>query len=630
MINITAVELVHASFESEPSNVQELSESEHENLIVTTVKVEGRSVIVSRYSDDFWQINNRPSNMSYYRKRLNFLRVPDPFRAVMKAIVYRYMHRGREGQPRPKSGTLAVFFESSLVFLRYLHSLNIERFADISPIIFTNYAAESRVTQQPNGKPLSEFSLVGRFYAVESLYELSQFTHDAFPMHPWPGTSPKAMAGLIGTSSPRKQGSKTPLMPDIVFCTLFGKAYEHLTNGKALLDLRDAVAIIGSDRYRSVNESNRARSRRLIALGWQGGLAELNRSLNVLRTACYIILASTTGCRNHELANVQSGSHHRTHDDEGNIYHWMRSLSEKTDSGVCDWMIPEAAVRALRLMERWAEPYQAIISKEIAELRKSNRFDPEITNAQKHRYALFLGLSGRKGNQVRTLSLAAWGMTLKSFAKEAGVTWPLASHQFRRKFANYVAHSKFGDLRYLREHFAHWSMDMSLDYAIDDKWGSKLDLDLYNEIHRELEDIKLGIVSGWLGDDSLAGGYGNSIKKWKRDPSNLAMFKNHETMIISIAESTAIRSNGHAWCTADNNECIGNSMERSRCGDCNNAVIGRVHVGIYQELYNNLKQLLKCRDIGESGLDRVRRDIARYRDVFIQLGFDPEGTQDEE
>ena len=95
-------------------------------------------------------------------------------------------------------------------------------------------------------------------------------------------------------------------------------------------------------------------------------------------------------------------------------------------------------------------------------------------------------------------------------------------------------------------------------------------------------------------------------------------------MVISIAESTAIRSNGHAWCTADKDGCIGNTLERTRCGDCNNAVIGRGHLGIYRQLYSNLKELLTCNDIGESGRVRVLRDLERCRDVFMRLGYDPE------
>lgn len=202
----------------------------------------------------------------------------------------------------------------------------------------------------------------------------------------------------------------------------------------------------------------------------------------------------------------------------------------------------------------------------------------------------------------------------------------MASHQFRRKFANYAAHSQFGDLRYLREHYAHWSMDMTLGYAMDKGWGLHLDLELFSDIRAEHEDIKLGVVETWLGDELLAGGYGRSIKRWQRDPANLAIFKSHAVMLTSIAESTAIRSNGHSWCTASDDRCIGNTLERTRCADCNNAVIGRPHSGIYQRLYDNLKGLLDCNDIGDGGRQRVMRDLERCRDVLMQLGYDPEAN----
>lgn len=94
-------------------------------------------------------------------------------------------------------------------------------------------------------------------------------------------------------------------------------------------------------------------------------------------------------------------------------------------------------------------------------------------------------------------------------------------------------------------------------------------------------------------------------------------------MLKSIAESTSIRSNGHAWCTADDSGCVGNTLERTRCGNCNNAVIGRGHTAIYQRLYDDLKGLVHCPDIGEAGRHRIERDLNRCRDVLIQLGMEP-------
>ena len=105
----------------------------------------------------------------------------------------------------------------------------------------------------------------------------------------------------------------------------------------------------------------------------------------------------------------------------------------------------------------------------------------------------------------------------------------------------------------------------------------------------------------------------------------MTIFKDRATMIRTISESTAIRSNGHAWCTADDNHCVGNGgLEATRCSRCDNAVIGRVHAKLYQGLYDHLKEVLKCGDIGQAGLARVKRDLDRCREVLQALGYQAE------
>ncbi|MGQ7815351.1 integrase [Metapseudomonas furukawaii] len=624
MSDNTLAALPWAPLTAQPGDVRGLPESERDALIISATQVDGQWVILSRYGDDTWHLDGLTSNTGASGKLLDFGTVPPAFRAVMKATQYRYLRRGRVGAGRPKGAGVRDCFSNARPFLRYLEDLKLDHLGAVTPMVCATYVAACkahRQTSRRKGMPLSQNGLRCRLRAVEALYELSQYTYDPMPQHPWPETSAKAMAGLTGGA----QGGKTPLIPDDVFCILFERAFQQVERGQPLLDLRDALDALAAQRK---GQSRRAvisaENRHLSALGWEGGLRTFNKALCELRTACYVVLASTSGCRNHELANVQSGAHHRTQDDDGNIFHWMRSRSDKTDAGVQDWMIPEAAVRALRLMERWAAPYQAMIASEIVQRRRANPHDSQIAEAQKHRYALFLGLNSQRGNQVRTLSSTTWDHNLKAFAKDCGLSWKLASHQFRRKFANYAAHSRFGDLRYLKEHYAHWSLDMTLGYAMDDSWGQHLDLELYADIQAELEDIKLGVVDSWLGDAPLAGGYGRALKQWQREPQNLLIFKDHASMLRSIAESTAIRSNGHAWCTADNDGCVGNTLERTRCGNCNNAVIGRGHTAIYQRLYDDLKGLRHYPDIGEGGRQRVERDLNRCRDVLAQLGMDPE------
>ncbi|HCT5508999.1 TPA: integrase [Pseudomonas aeruginosa] len=615
-----------APIAAQPDDVRGLPEAERDALIISAIQVDGQWVILSRYGNDIWQLEGFTSNVPASRKRLDFGTVPPAFRPVMKAMLYRYLRRGRRGASRPKGRGVQTLFTNAGPFLRHLEALKLDHLGAVTPLICRTYrdaCKAHRQTMRSKGKPLSQRGLEVRFKTAEAIHELSQYTDDRIPQHPWPETSARAMAGLIGSSA---QSAKTPLIPDDVFCTLFERAYQQLERGQHLLDLRDALdAIMAQRKGQPRRTVYYAQNHYLGAHGWEGGQRALNKALIDLRTACYIVLASTSGCRNHELTNLQSGAHHRTQDDEGSIYHWMRSRSQKTDAGVHDWMIPEAAVRALRLMERWAVPYQAIIAAEIVQRRRVNLHDLQIAEALKHRHALFLGVSSNDGNQVRTLSNDSWNENLKAFAKGCGLSWKLTSHQFRRKFANYAAHSRFGDLRYLKEHFAHWSLDMTLGYAMDDSWGQHLDLELFDEIQDELDDIKLGVVENWLGDEPLAGGFGKSLIQWRREPQNLLIFKDRASMLKSVAESIAMRSNGHAWCTADDGGCVGNTLERTRCGNgCTNAVIGRPHTPFYKRLYEDLKELLHCSDIGEGGRQRVERDLSRCREVLAQLGIDSE------
>lgn len=616
MSNNISEELPFSAITAQPGDVRGLPESERDKLIINATQIDGQWIILSRYSDDIWQLHGLPSNVGASGRQLNFIIVPQPFRAPMKAIIYRYMRRGRLEGDRPKGATIRQYFDNAIPFLRHLYTLGLDHLRAVTPMIAATYVAACKAHRiAKSNKPLVPETLVKRFTAVEAVYELSQYTDDKMPQHPWPETSARAMAGTIGTPC----GGKTPLIPDDVFCTLFEQANQQVERGKLLLDLRDGLEAVAAERKNLKNRAvYDAKNRYLNSMGWKGGVKAFSKSLLDLRTTCYIVLASTSGCRNHELTNVQTGAHRRTEDDEGTIYHWMRSKSEKTDEGIHDWMIPEAAVRAIRVMERWAVPYQAMIANEIIQRRRTNPRDPEIAEAHKHRNSLFLGV---ECNQARTLSNSRWDGLLKAFAKVCGLNWKLASHQFRRKFANYSAHSRFGDLRYLKEHFAHRSLDMTLGYAMDESWGQHLDLELYMEIQGELEDIKLGVVDNWMNYESLAGGYGRALKGWQREPENLLIFKDHASMLKSISESTAIRSNGHAWCTADNDGCVGNTLERSRCTGCDHSVIGNAHAPFYQRLYDDLKELLHCKDIGEGGRQRVERDLNRCREVLVQLGM---------
>lgn len=610
-----------------PRDLRGVVDNERDGSIISTRTIEGRCMVLSRYADSRWHLPGQPTNKTPADQIVNFDVISPVWHEPIKAILYRYLCRGRDGQKRPSPRGVVKLFRDACPFLRHLDRLGITRLADVTPMVCAIYAdacKSHRQSEPAGGRPLKASSLGHRFGAVEALHELSQHTDDAMALHPWPGTSATHLAGLTGRGSGHR-GGQTPLMPDEVFTGLFQRAWSLIEDADALLNLRDELIVVrkamGQDLRGAAKHAEREVVRRW---GW-AGTSKYRAALLELRTACYVVVASLSGCRNHELAFIETGASYSTDvsdapDDEPAVCWWLRSHSTKTGEGRTQWVVPEAAVTALRVMERWARPYQALIDAEIELRRSVDPSDPEIAEAERHRRAVFLAATPQKRNQVRTMSGQMWNLALKAFAKKCGLNWDLASHQFRRKFANYAARSQFGDLRYLRQHFKHWSMDMTLGYALNE--GQEMAL--YAEIQGELDDIKAGVVETWLkADVALAGGYGRNITAWRTQA--VTIYKDHRQMVLALAGSTAIRSNGHAWCTADDNLCVGNDIERTRCSDCNNAVIGQQHAVLYMGLYDHLKEVRDCDDIGEGGLIVVRRDMDRCRRVMVALGQeDPE------
>lgn len=610
------------TYETQPDKVRELAADARAALWISTANVDGSWVCISRYHEDIWQLDFAKRNANRARFRIDFHAVPACFREVVKAVMYRYLRRGISGRRRPAAASVVSEFYYLLPFICYISERGIESVSEITESVCKEYVTESTLQRKQRGRvkselPLSPPSLTARFRAVERFYTLSQHTDSPMSVHPWAGINAARLAG----DTERIRG-KTPLIPDEAFSRLFKAASTDVERADHLLQMRGELSQLDNILQGSHPATIRkAKNDLLCRAGWNDGLVEYNKALLDIRTACFIVIASLTGCRIHELSAVEVDACYATEGDEGEVYWWMRSVSTKTYEGRTQWMIPEPAVAALKVIEEWAKPHQQTIADELRVLRAADSLDSRIAEANAHLKSLFLSSSASR--RTRTLSTSEWNRSLKEYGKKHGISWVFASHQFRRKFANYAARSQFGDLRYLKEHFKHWSMDMTLAYALNESQ----EMALYAEIDDELEDLKRGVVGGWLDPkEALAGGYGERLAAW-RNSERMPMFKNHAAMVAAIAESTAIRSNGHAWCTADDNLCIGNDLDKTRCADgCDNAVVSRIHANVYRGMYDQLKGLLRLKDVGSVGMARISRDIRRCRETLCTLGYDPEAA----
>jgi hypothetical protein len=608
--------------QTQPVDTRRLNGVDRNLLVVSALNLEGNWQVVSRYGDSIWIFYGGTTNKKASFRAFNFALFPEAYRESMKAVIYRYLRRGRNDGRQPAIATLRTLFDNSVPFLKFLDARGKVSLEEAQSKACKAYSdTQKSLVLHQKKRPLKTASREKRLLAVEAIYELSQYCDTPMPEHPWIESSAYVLSGEYASNpSDSHDSATTPLIPDEAFTRLFQAASSILESAESILSIRDNINALAEKRL-DLSESglNYAKNRLLVDSGWLEGLDKFEEAVLDIRTACYIVVASLSGCRNHELAYLESNSYYSTKDDDNEVYWWMKSRSTKTGEGHTEWMVPPAAVAALRIADWWALPYQSSIKAELSRRRNKNSKDPELAEARKHQNAIFLGVARKKGNQVRTLSLEAWNVNLKDFARKHKIDWALATHQFRKKFANYAARSKFGDLRYLKEHFKHWAMDMTLGYALNEAQ----ELELYAEIQAEYEDIKAELVETWLHPhEPLAGGYGEGIMVW-RVGADIQLFRNRKDMVRAVSDSTPIRSNGHAWCTAQDDACVGNGgLESTRCAnDCNNGVVGRRHADFYRGLYQHNKELLQMQDIGPGGLARAKRDLEICERTLRKLGY---------
>lgn len=559
-----------------------------------------------------------PAGTSNNQKRLSFLQMPLAFRETFKTCVASYILKGIEGSSPPRGSTIRLFFYNALTFLTWLHDRGGGRLSDVTPLVCQQYVEFCKELKGHKGEPLSGSYLTQRFVAVENLHILSQQSNDPMP-HPWQGSSAYQLAGLAGQSRLRFQEAKTEIIPDDILGPLFQSTVDWLDHADEIIGVREQV-----EEWQSEGMSRCVIKGRLNNLGWTEG--ELSKKMRHLQTACMSIVLITSGIRVSELCSLENQCAFKTLDEEGEPFHWMRGTSYKTGAGDCEWLVAEMTHRALTVAERLAQPLQAQLEQRISALRTANPKDADIAHLRGHSHRLFLAVGKRHKHRIGTLSTNAVIDRLNAFAAQCGLDWRFTPHQFRRTFAVYAAHSAFGDLRYLRDHFKHWSLDMTTLYAM----SRQQDADLYDSIGLAALSIKTDILEHWLEPDAiLMGGGVDPIQAFRTKNEALATKEGRAEMAKTISPLVHLRATGVAWCTADTGGCNGGQgIEKTRCADCGNAVIDESRKSVWQGIYAQQLELRDLTDIGPGGTERVKRDIERCEVVLKGLGATGEDLAD--
>ena len=596
----------------------ELEESVRQALPISSYPLpDGSHQVISHYSDIEWQLENArfPSNKADSYKKIRFNTIPSQFIEPVKFALKNY-----DIKNSPAGNSFISQFKDLKQFLKYLDDIGIQCASKITPLLCANYVFELKTTiSKQTKKALSVSSLTLKFLTVENFCEHLFGTHWAFK-RPWVDSSASYLAG---NHSLGKKTAKTEVIPDDQLQKLITYCNKLLKQAKTLIKLKGQIEIESEKlRLRIKDEKNVVTAITndfLKPKGYSGGKKEFNALYGDIPSAMAIIILTFSGIRSHELCAIQNDAY-RVQDEEDDLYYYLKSHSSKTHEGFTEWLVPEIVIKAINVQKAFVKPLQEELLKQQLGLLTQDPNDYRGLAINDFKDHLFLSISMKKSNEINSLSARALDDGLKKLCEHSGVE-AIAPHQFRRTFAVYVSRSAYGDLRYLKEHFKHWSMDMTLLYAANPNQAE----DLYNEVAIEVKNHKISIVEGFLEDDAIiAGGLANNIITYRSKDEAVKIFGSRAEMAEKISDTIHIRSTGHSWCTSDNLGCGGRSViEATRCVDCKDSIVEKKRHGEYfKAVYLQQIELRSVvEDIGPVGKQRVDRDIKRCEQVLKDLGM---------
>ncbi len=575
--------------------------------VITYLKLDnGQHHVLSRYEQDEWTLPGHwfPTAVREGQKTLNFGRINIPaLRDAAKVVMARLLWGDDAKSGKRRGKTLKDQFDSITLWLNFLPALGVTELSAVTPLVAMQYVThvKSLISSRGKrkGKPLALTTICSRFLAVEACYQQLRETQYGFA-HPWPESSAVALSGYKGYGK-----AKTEIIPDEVLAPLFQYGESMLNRAPELLRLQGLLSdFVPTNKYQ--------RTQYLKQHGWASGAKAFNQNITALRDSCLFIILMTTGIRVHELCNLTRGNWYSEVRD-GERFYFLGSRSEKTDAGNTHWLCPEITIEAFRVLSDLMLPMQQLLEQQLDAAQQAGDAQ-EVARLTRCSGSVVLGKTKHQNNKVDVLSGTSINVVLQKLADSLGLDIKLASHRFRRTFASYVVHHKLGDLRYLRDHFKHWSLEMTVLYAMNEMQ----DLELYDEIYAAFDDERQGIIGHWLEPDTpLTGGLANQIRNLRDKATPTRTHKTRADMIKHISEQVYLRSTGLAWCTNDDGSCVG-----GYCEECEHGVIDDKKQAFWRGVYAQQIELRLIDDLGDAGRRTVDKAIVRCEKVLTDLGAD--------
>lgn len=553
---------------------------------ISHVQHQGRSLVLSRFGDPTWDLSPfiKNANLAPSSRQIVWPDISNALVTAIKTVCLRFWKHGRDGSVRPTATTVIGLASSLSSFAGWLDGIGVTSLSDVTRFHLFAYVQHCRNSVRAS-------SVVAKLLAVETCWALLGPDENGLRDHPWPGESACQLSGFTGTD---RSEAKTLAIPEDICRHVFSFSESLISQADEIIANNQNVLFPTTD--------------------WV-----------LLRSAIYFRLGIGTGMRNHELVSIEINCCSQIM-FSGVSTTWISGTSLKTHVGPTSWQAPAESARLVDILTRMSAMHRRWICIRIKEIEsavaKDDLDDQEAASQIKTLFRLkqdknrlFLGFASRNSS-VQVPNLGRWRELLQDLFNKSGCDWRFQTHQLRRTFAVYVAGHSLGDLRYLRRHFKHISLDMTALYATH----VRLDHQLMDEINVSYKDAKTAIISDFLSEDVLiSGGAAGSLRDFRKGQS-IQIFDSRQALVSSIEPTVRIRGTGHGYCLSSRSGCGGEAPnEATRCAGCSNSIITREHSDVWRELYCHTRELLALPDLSAQEVSRLQRDLKEMASVISDL-----------
>ena len=528
-----------------------------------------------------------------------------------------------------RATTVAGYFSYLRELVRFMDQEGFVRFGDLdaSALLRFQRTIERRTNQR--GAPLATSTVQKYLDLLLYMHRFRSELGDGLTVHPCPGESTGSRAGV--SESNRK---RWPYTPEPIAVPLIKRAIEFLEcNAITLLKAREVYVATVTAVERKGHGAEPARHAGIRALSEItittpegphpiGSGARLAYLLDVLYTACFIVIAYLVGPRASEVLQLKVGCVRPLEGEgaEGALAVIVGAIFKREaayDGRPHEWIAPAPAVHAVSVLEALSAPHRERSGRSELWLRISGHY----WGASEW--------SPQPPGALRVMSTQALRLLLVRCSAyfdlplHEGRRWRLSTHQGRKTLVRFAALRDRSALLAIAQHLGH------RERGITDSAYVGSDFELNREIEASILEQSLLAWEQMLTTPRLGGRAGEEILAKRPRFRGARMkhdIKRYARMLIDSGLTLGVCDWGFCVYRQEHSACLGSTMgpdpvrrEPSTCASCRNFAVSVEHRSYWLEQVERHEALLNEPDLPTQTLKIARERLNEARAMLRSI-----------